>query len=191
MLCSRQIDNIGKTRKKVRFNWELFSSFTDVLDDDDEEEEDEDDLEAHRDTIKRLKLADDLTRNMTKEEYMIYSDCRTASFTHRKSKRFREWTNMSTFVDAKPNDDVVDILGFLCYEMVRKITEEALQVKSEMEDTSKNEVKAGGGLFAIQASGRTPLKADHIREAFRRLQMSKNQMKVFRAGLVKTKHRFS
>jgi len=35
--------------------------------------------------------------------------------------------------DGKPNDDVIDILGFLTFEMVQTITEEALKVK-QMED---------------------------------------------------------
>ena len=30
---------------------------------------------------------------MTKDEYVYWSDCRQASFTFRKAKRFREWAS--------------------------------------------------------------------------------------------------
>lgn len=41
--------------------------------------------------LKKLKMADDRTKNMTREEYVHWSECRQASFTFRKGKRFREW----------------------------------------------------------------------------------------------------
>jgi hypothetical protein len=47
---------------------------------------------------------------------------------------------MSRYFDGKPNDDIIDVVGFLCYELVRKLTETALQVKRETTDvaTAKN-----------------------------------------------------
>jgi transcription initiation protein SPT3 len=68
---------------------------------------------------------------MTKEEYVHYSECRQASFTYRKGKRFREWASMSSYVDMKPNDDIVDSLGFLTYEMVSKLTMTAIRIKRD------------------------------------------------------------
>ena len=82
--------------------------------------------------------------------------------------------------DSKPNDDIVDILGFLTYEIVTLLTEEALKVKAA-EDALKRE--SGGdeekrgrkrrrepGLFDPPAEARTPVGMKHIQEAFRRLQ---------------------
>lgn len=69
---------------------------------------------------------------MTREEYVHYSECRQASFTYRKGKRFREWANMNAFIDVKPNDDILDIFGFLTYEMVSKLTTTALQIKRDV-----------------------------------------------------------
>ena len=66
------------------------SSFPNHVDDDADEEE----REAYEDQINRLRVADQLTQGMTKEEYMHYSDCRQASFTYKKLKRFREWCEM-------------------------------------------------------------------------------------------------
>ena len=76
---------------------------------------------------------------MTREEYQHYSDCRQASFTYRKgeysefivptslslnfffslAKRFREFLNLPNQLDLKANDDTIDIVGFLAFEMVR------------------------------------------------------------------------
>jgi transcription initiation protein SPT3 len=74
---------------------------------------------------------------MTREEYEHYSECRQASFTYRKAKRFREWANMSSYIDMKPNDDIIDILGFLTFEMVTTLTEAALKVKKEEDEKQR------------------------------------------------------
>ncbi|KAJ3207943.1 Transcription initiation protein spt3 [Dinochytrium kinnereticum] len=84
------------TRLKVKFSWDLLSNYSGVLSDDEaDDEDDEDEQQAYEDQINRLRVADEVTRTMTKEEYMYYSDCRQASFTFKKSKRFRDWTNMA------------------------------------------------------------------------------------------------
>src|SRR4051794_13038114 len=77
---------------------------------------------------------------MTREEYVHYSECRQASFTYRKAKRFREWANMSAYIDMKPNDDIIDILGFLTFEMVSTLTETALRVKQDLDTNSQNKL---------------------------------------------------
>lgn len=73
---------------------------------------------------------------MTREEYQHYSDCRQASFTYRKAKRFRDFLNLPPHLDLKANDDTVDIVGFLAFEMVRSLTLAGLAVKSSLEDAS-------------------------------------------------------
>lgn len=103
-----------------------------------DEELDEDDEEAMRDSLKRLKEADEATLKMTREEYEHYADCRTASFTFRKAKKFREFIASSNYLDVKPNDDIVDILGFLAFEVVREIT---LGAKYAWEQERKEQLK--------------------------------------------------
>lgn len=66
---------------------------------------------------------------MTKEEYVHWSDCRQASFTFRKARRFKDWSGITHLIEGKPNDDVIDILGFLTFEIVCSITETALRIK--------------------------------------------------------------
>ncbi|THG95870.1 hypothetical protein EW026_g5851 [Hermanssonia centrifuga] len=117
----------------IKLPWEIMTMFSDVLPTDDEE--DEDDIEAHEASIQRLKEADDATRQMTREEYQHYSDCRQASFTYRKAKRFREFLNLPASLDLKANDDTVDIVGFLAFEMVRSLTLAGLEVKKSLEES--------------------------------------------------------
>ncbi|KAL8691889.1 MAG: hypothetical protein Q9218_002994 [Villophora microphyllina] len=174
------VGDSGKKNKrtKVILPWDVSSYFSEqVPERDDDEDEDEEEMNAA--TILRLKTADERTKNMTKEEYVHYSECRQASFTFRKAKRFRDWAGFHLYTDSKPNDDIVDILGFLTFEIVQTLTEEALQVKAEEEktknrtgeaDVQSQKRKRETGLFGEQEEGRTPVGPKHIREAFRRLQ---------------------
>ncbi|RIB04297.1 transcription initiation factor IID, 18kD subunit-domain-containing protein [Gigaspora rosea] len=192
-------DKLAKARKmKVKLSWELVNSFSEFLNAD-SEEEDEEELEAYNDSIQRLKDADEITRAMTREEYVHYSECRQASFTYRKAKRFREWANMSAYIDMKPNDDIIDILGFLTFEMVSTLTETALRVKRDLDKDQKMHNKGlkrprenydtGGNvfLFSLPPPEQTALQPSHIHEAFRRLQMVPKPIKNFRGGLARTK----
>src|SRR5258708_15224496 len=117
---------------------------------------------------------------MKKEEYVTWAEYRQASFTFRKGKRFKEWAGFGVVTESKPNDDIVDILGFLTYEIVQTLTEEALKVK-EAEDLHKMRSGTAGdsqtkkrkreaGLFDPPEEGRTPIEPRHVQEAFRRLQ---------------------
>lgn len=102
----------------------------------------------------------------------------------------------------KPNDDIIDILGFLTFEMVSTLTETALRVKRDLDkdqiihNKSLNRPKGNFGdevenrdvyLFSLPPSEQTALRPSHIHEAFRRLQMLPQPAKNFRGGLVRTK----
>ncbi|TFK43861.1 TFIID-18kDa-domain-containing protein [Crucibulum laeve] len=122
----------------IKLPWEITTIYSEVLKNSghqSDDEEDEDDIEAHEASILRLKEADEATRQMTREEYQHYSDCRQASFTYRKAKRFREFLNLPPQLDLKANDDTVDIVGFLAFEMVRSLTLAGLAVKKSLEDS--------------------------------------------------------
>ncbi|KAJ7457625.1 TFIID-domain-containing protein [Mycena galericulata] len=126
----------------IKLPWEITTIYSEVLKQSghqSDDEEDEDDIEAHEASILRLKEADDATRQMTREEYQHYSDCRQASFTYRKAKRFREFLNLPTHLDLKAGDDTVDIVGFLAFEMVRSLTLAGLTVKKSLEDSHLRE----------------------------------------------------
>lgn len=44
--------------------------------------------------------------------------------------------NFSAYLDVRPNDDIVDILGFLSFEMVRSLCVTALEVRQRLERTA-------------------------------------------------------
>ena len=171
-------DTAKKNKKKITLPWGIESFFSEQVPDR-EDDEDEDEEEMNAATLQRLKHADERTKDMTKDEYVHWSDCRQASFTFRKGKRFREWAGFGVVTDSKPNDDIVDILGYLTFEIVQTMTEEALKVKAEEElnktrnvdaDVQTKKRKRETGLFDPPEEGRTPVGPKHIQEAFRRLQ---------------------
>ncbi|PGH11015.1 hypothetical protein AJ80_07291 [Polytolypa hystricis UAMH7299] len=169
-------------RAKVGLPWDLNNLYSVQLPER-EDEEDEEEEEQNYATLQRLANADERTKHMTREEYVFWSDCRQASFTFRKAKRFREWAGFGVVTDSKPNDDIVDILGFLTFEIVQTLTEESLKVK-EQEDRGKKgrggsedgtegknkKRKRETGLFDPPEEGRTPIEPRHIHEAYRKLQ---------------------
>ncbi|KXX83335.1 SAGA complex subunit spt3 [Madurella mycetomatis] len=173
------VDDTAKKNKKARVGlpWEP-ASFYPVEVPEREDEEDEEEEEMNYITLQRLRKADERTKAMTKEEYVTWSEFRQASFTYRKGKRFREWAGFGVVTDSKPTDDVVDILGFLTFEMVQTLTEEALKIKENEdmyrertgENPKKRKTPGGRGLFDPPSEGRTPVEPRHIQEAFRRLQ---------------------
>ncbi|XMA15855.1 hypothetical protein WAI453_008646 [Rhynchosporium graminicola] len=190
------VDTAKKNKKaKVGLPWEVPSFYNQEVPER-EDEDDEDEEELNYATLQRLKKADERTKAMTKEEYVTWSEYRQASFTFRKGKRFKEWAGFSVVTDSKPNDDIVDILGFLTFEIVQTLTEEALKIK-EQEDLVKD--KTGGeqagkkrkiqGLFDPPSEGRSPVESRHIQEAFRRLQIRPTKQRAmcnFSRGLNRT-----
>jgi transcription initiation protein SPT3 len=168
--------------------WDVPSFFSEqVPPRDDEEDEEEEEMTIA--TLQRLKYADERTKDMSKEDYMHWSECRQASFTFRKGRRFRDWAGFGVITDAKPNDDIIDILGFLTYEIVQTLTEEALRVK-EAEDLWKKrngqDNKSGKnkkrqrepGLFDWPDEEREPVQPSHVREAVRRLQRGNHKTRA-------------
>ncbi|KAK6085679.1 spt3 [Seiridium cupressi] len=187
------VEEAAKKNKKakVKLPWEPSSFYSqEVPELDDEEDEEEEELNFI--TLERLRKADERTKVMTREEYVTWSEYRQASFTYRKGKRFREWAGFGVVTDSKPSDDVVDILGFLTFEMVQTLTEEALKIKEQEdmwkertggESSSSKKRKLGpGGLFDPPSEGKTPVENRHIHEAFRRLQTRSKKSRAMLNG---------
>ncbi|KAI9684738.1 MAG: Transcription initiation protein spt3 [Trizodia sp. TS-e1964] len=177
--ASVPVGEAGKKNKKVKVGlpWDIASFYSEQVPEGDDEE-DEDEEEMNLATLQRLKNADDRTSNMTREEYRHWSECRQASFTFRKGKRFREWAGFGVVTDGKPSDDIIDILGFLTFEIVQTLTEMSLKVKLG-EETYKRSLgvdketlkrKRESGLFDLPEERRSPIEPRHVREAFRLLQ---------------------
>lgn len=183
-------------RSKVKLPWEMQFMFSEQPLQDGDDEEDEE-AEANSATIERLKTADERTKDMTREEYVHWSECRQASFTYRKAKRFRDWAGIGALTDTRPHDDIIDILGFLTFEIIASITEEALKVKEEQEeversngDQPRKKQKMSHSLFDGPDEEARPILACHVQEAYRRLQHTSAKQKSlrrYRGGLVKVK----
>lgn len=185
-----------KRKNKVGLPWEVQGLYNQEVPER-EDEEDDDEEEMNYATLQRLKKADERTKAMSKEEYVTWSEYRQASFTFRKGKRFKEWAGFGVVTDSKPNDDIVDILGFLTFEIVQTLTEEALKIK-EQEDLHKEKTgvedqgkkrKRETGLFDPPSEGRTPVEPRHVQEAFRRLQTRPKKSRAmlnFSRGLNRT-----
>lgn len=186
-------DAAKKTNKKAKVGlpWEP-SSFYNVEVPERDDEEDQEEEEMNYITLQRLRKADERTKAMSKEEYVTWSEYRQASFTYRKGKRFREWAKFGVVTDSKPSDDVVDMLGFLTFEMVSMLTEAALKVK-EQEDMARAQTgednaeggkkrKRQQGLFDPPSEGTTPIEARHVQEAFRRLQQRPKKSRAMLNG---------
>ncbi|KAL3304337.1 transcription factor spt3 [Colletotrichum asianum] len=186
------VDDAAKKNKKAKVGlpWEPSSFYSqEVPERDDEEDEEEEEMNFI--TLQRLRKADERTKAMTKEEYVTWSEYRQASFTYRKGKRFREWAGFGIVTDSKPSDDIVDILGFLTFEMVQTLTEHALKVK-EQEDLFKalnggdnagsKKRKVATGLFDPPSEGRSPIEPRHVQEAFRRLQQRPKKTRAMLNG---------
>lgn len=190
------VDNksLTKQKKALKLPWELEFMFSEqplTMGNGDDDQIDEEERDAVLAQIKRLKQNDERTKHMTQQEYVHWSDCRQASFTFRKSKRFREWCGISHVTESRPNDDVIDILGFLTFETVCSITEEALIVKQCMDkncDERDGSFKKNRYLFMEPSNNNKPINVEHVQEAWRRLQTIPNNKKAlfnFRGGRMK------
>lgn len=179
-------------KRKMKLPWELSTLFTEypriAPPGADDEDDDEDHAEANEDSLRRLKAADESTRRMTREEYVYYSECRQASFTFRKSKRFREFIHAGLYLDVKPNDDTIDILGFLAFEVVHELCAAAMRIKHTWEQrsaashTPQAPEPSACALFTHAPSAEPPLQAWHIREAFSQLQRDRVLLTNTRRG---------
>lgn len=128
--------SIANKRAKLALPWEeTFLYAEQPPERNDEEVVDDNGEEEQKEILARLASADQLTENMTKEEYAYWSECRQASFTFKKTKRFRQWIAFDKLftpetTTTKVSDDIVDVLGFLISEIIKILTEEALAVKA-------------------------------------------------------------
>lgn len=113
----------------------------------------------------RLEKADLLTQNMSKSEYLYWTECRQASYTYRRGRKFREWLTqrsatpnsndaniISTLSDfnkesafsswirnVRMNDDVVEVIGFIAYEMTYALVTKALELQNLCQNSVKSD----------------------------------------------------
>lgn len=124
--------------------------------------------------LMELREADRRTMTMSLREYETWSEYRHASFTRRRTKRFRQWSGLGVIAEHRNGDDVLDILGFLTGEMVRRLTALALALQrrelhtSNARSTDRPSQKEEIGLFSLGKDSRQkpPVDVRHIRQAY-------------------------
>lgn len=91
---------------------------------------------SERIRVRDKQIADELTEQMTVEEYLTYSEQKNAKFINNKSA-FCTWLRTT----MKPNDDAFSILGFLCKEYIRESIEMLLNDNARfIDDVASNKV---------------------------------------------------
>lgn len=152
---------------------------------------DEEDSEATQIMNERLRSADLRTQNMTREEYVHWSECRQASFTFRKAKRFKEWAGLSQITDSRLQDDIMDVMGFLTFEIVANLTGAAIKLKARWESKHKRDEPdrpQTGHLFKQPNRQETVLLPEHIRAAYAQYETPTSRaraMQTWQGGRIK------
>ena len=180
-------------RKKVKLSFDHLQSLSDQVKDDEFNDDIPVDSIHLQEIEQRLREADEVTKSMTRQEYIEFAECRQASFTYKKPKKFRDWVNLGAHIDMRPNDEILEILGFIAWEMVSRLTKTALLVKKDFElvenqktgEERGDKEKKKSGLFG-GAEDRTPIKPEHIREAYRRMQLVQRPFDNFRGGMTRS-----
>lgn len=190
----------GMKRTDINLPWELLFMFTEQPLNDDDQDEKMDDLDREEilKSQKKLKQADERTLKMTQKEYVHWSECRQASFTFRKAKRFKEWCGFSNIQEqmgynpngaggGKLSDDVIDILGFITFDMVCNITEIGIKLMKQEEHYLKSQIESSDrGLFGKgSALIELDLRPRHIIGALRQLRkirFGKSSIRNFSQG---------
>ncbi|GKT65454.1 transcription initiation protein Spt3 [Colletotrichum tofieldiae] len=172
----------------VSFPWDISSFFSEHVAE--VSQDDLMDITSSEAALEKLRKNDERTRVMTVAEYATWSEYRHASLTYRKAKRFREWCGLGVIAENKPNDDLMDILGFVTSEMVQNLTAEALRAQEQ--DVVRNgqgavtgsemAQKGAGGLFAEPEGVRKAVDEKHVRVAFQRLQQQPKKRRALLSG---------
>ncbi|KAJ6445333.1 MFS general substrate transporter [Purpureocillium lavendulum] len=134
--------------------------------------------DAAETNLVELQAADRKTMTMTLQEYETWSEYRHASFTRRRTRRFRQWSGLGLIAEHKSGDDVLDILGFLTGEMVRRLTMLALSFRQRERvgidapaQTDRAETQVQGLFYSATDEGKKrPIDTRHIRLAYEATQ---------------------
>lgn len=93
---------------------------------------------------------------------------------------------MGVIAENRPADDVLDVLGFVTSEMVKRVTAEAMAVQAGegrgVEAAPASKQTAVEGPFGSRVGGREAIGPRHVRIAFQRLQAVPKRRRALLAG---------
>eukprot|EP01137_Pigoraptor_chileana_P012134 Opistho-2@64144 len=133
-------------KQGVRASWSLLDDVYAAAGMDAGEWAADSDATAAEEMKRRMKRADVRTREMTHDEYMLYSERRKVCFANKRNRnKFRTWlcirypvTCHDSTIDPAVTDqllefteETLDILAIVAYEKVARMTEASLLVKEE------------------------------------------------------------
>ncbi|KAG9089522.1 Transcription initiation protein spt3 [Ceratobasidium sp. 370] len=116
----------------VKLSWDIVTVYSEVLGvgvNTKDEDKDRDEVEAHEDSIARLRDAN------VKYSHVFLSPLRLLMPPNHPAEHFREFVNLPAYLNIEPNDNTIDILGFLTFEMVRALSMGRLAVKCTLEES--------------------------------------------------------
>ncbi|XP_064405453.1 transcription initiation protein SPT3 homolog [Halichondria panicea] len=85
--------------------------------------------------VQRLEQQDALTSRLSTKEYLEFTAAKSACLYKRNrfiSGKFKEWIGLDDITSLRFKQDVIDVIGHLAHETIRKLVELSLQVKSDM-----------------------------------------------------------
>lgn len=88
---------------------------------------------------------------------MSTNHCPVLALADRTARRFRNFVNFSAYLEVRPNDDIIDILGFLSFEMVRSLCVTALEVRDRLEKSAPGHAVLAAAAAAPQPQQQQPM----------------------------------
>lgn len=131
---------------------------------------------AQKNSHDRLALADQITRTMSQAEYLEWTECRQASFTYKKPKKFRDWLGPLP-TDHRLSEEAIECLGSMACDLVRHLTQAGLRerkLEEQRETHSQPSHTANANTSQISLFAPPPhqsaLLPRHIQVAAKKLQ---------------------
>lgn len=78
--------------------------------------------------LERLAYRDSLTKLMSTEEYLYFSECKKVSFARHRRKKFSAWSELNQF-PIKLDKEFIDVLAQLLYEHLEDCVREIKKKK--------------------------------------------------------------
>jgi len=83
--------------------------------------------------LKRLEYRDQLTKDLTQQEYIKFADCSKTSFTRpQKRNKFIEWCKLNTY-PITFNNECLDVLGQMTYELIEDVIRGTIEMFGKIE----------------------------------------------------------
>ena len=79
-------------------------------------------------STERYERYESLTRCMNTQQYLEFTECRTVNFT-RKPQKLRDWLSLPYLAEDRSTCRLLEVLGYLCYDVVRRLVETGLECR--------------------------------------------------------------